>query len=112
MTMAVAIGYDWLFDKLSPETRRVVRESILQKGFAPSNDKQYNWFLKAENNWNQVCNTGLVYGALALLDSDSKEAAAVIERAMSSVPLSMKVYALTATIRKGIIIGDMGRVSM
>ena len=30
MTMAVAIGYDWLFDKLSPETRRVVRESILQ----------------------------------------------------------------------------------
>ena len=65
MTMAVAIGYDWLFDKLSPETRRVVRESILQKGFAPSNDKQYNWFLKAENNWNQVCNTGLVYGALA-----------------------------------------------
>lgn len=93
MTMAVAIGYDWLFDKLSPETRRVVRESILQKGFAPSNDKQYNWFLKAENNWNQVCNTGLVYGALALLDSDSKEAAAVIERAMSSVPLSMKVYA-------------------
>ena len=112
MTMAVAIGYDWLFDKLSPETRRVVRESILQKGFAPSNDKQYNWFLKAENNWNQVCNTGLVYGALALLDSDSKEAAAVIERAMSSVPLSMKCTRLTATIRKGIIIGDMGRVSM
>lgn len=93
MTMAVAIGYDWLFDKLSPETRRLARESILQKGFAPSNDKQYNWFLKAENNWNQVCNTGLVYGALALLDSDGKEAAAVIERAMSSVPLSMKVYA-------------------
>ncbi len=93
MTMAVAIGYDWLYDRLSPETKKLAREAILQKGFAPSNDEQYNWFLKAENNWNQVCNTGLVYGALALLESDTKVATGIIERAMSSVPLSMKVYA-------------------
>lgn len=93
MTMAVAIGYDWLYDGLAPETKALVRESIRLKGFAPSNDGEYNWFLKAGNNWNQVCNTGLVYGALAILESDGEEAAAVIERAMSSVPLSMKVYA-------------------
>lgn len=93
MTMAVAIGYDWLYDKLSAETKQLARESILLKGFAPSNDEQYNWFLKAGNNWNQVCNAGLVYGALALMDTDQKEAIAVVERAMASVPLSMKVYA-------------------
>lgn len=93
MTMAVAIGYDWLYDKLSNETKQLVRESILQKGFAPSNDEQYNWFLKAGNNWNQVCNAGLVYGALALMETDRDEAIAVVERAIASVPLSTKVYA-------------------
>lgn len=93
MTMAVTIGYDWLYNKLTPKTRKLVRESILQKGFEPSYDKRYNWFLKAANNWNQVCNAGLVYGAIALLDTDYKQSVDVIERAMSSVPLSMKVYA-------------------
>ena len=71
------------------------RVVVMEKGSIIAADEPHKIgeFLKAENNWNQVCNTGLVYGALALLDSDSKEAAAVIERAMSSVPLSMKVYA-------------------
>ena len=48
--MAVAIGYDWLFDRLSPDARRLVQEAILNKGFAPSRDKIYNWFLRATNN--------------------------------------------------------------
>ena len=31
MTMALAIGYDWLYDSLQPDTRRVVREAIIEK---------------------------------------------------------------------------------
>ena len=93
MTMAVAIGYDWLFGKLSPDTRKLVKEAILNKGFAPSRDKRYNWFLRASNNWNQVCNAGLVYGALAVLEDHPEEAREIIERALSTVDLTLKGYA-------------------
>jgi hypothetical protein len=92
MTMAVAIGYDWLFDRLSPDARRLVQEAILNKGFAPSRDKKYNWFLRATNNWNQVCNAGLVYGALAVLEDHPEEAREIIERALSTVGLTLKGY--------------------
>lgn len=93
MTMAVALGYDWLFDKLSTDTRKLVKEAILNKGFAPSRDKRYNWFLSASNNWNQVCNAGLVYGALAVLEDHPGEAREIIERALSTVGLTLKGYA-------------------
>ncbi|WP_370862172.1 heparinase II/III domain-containing protein [Parabacteroides faecis] len=93
MTMAVALGYDWLFDKLSTDTRKLVKEAILNKGFAPSRDKRYNWFLSESNNWNQVCNAGLVYGALAVLEDHPGEAREIIERALSTVGLTLKGYA-------------------
>ena len=33
MTMAVAIGYDWLFDYLKESTRNKIREAIVKKAF-------------------------------------------------------------------------------
>jgi hypothetical protein len=73
ITMAMAIGYDWLYDKLQPETKQMVREAILQKGIAPSKVKPNNKFLSAVHNWNQVCNAGMIFGALALLETDREE---------------------------------------
>lgn len=93
MTMAVAIGYDWLYDHLSPETRKMIREAILTKGFAPSKDEKFNWFLRSTNNWNQVCNAGMVYGALAVLEDHPEEARGIIERALSTIGLTLKGYA-------------------
>ena len=65
--MALAIGYDWLYDSLQPDTRRVVREAIIAKGFDAVKNTRHAWFYTAKNNWNSVCNSGLAYGALALL---------------------------------------------
>lgn len=93
MTLAVSLGYDWLYDKLQPETKKLIKESILNKGFAPSKDRQYNSFLRTENNWNQVCNAGMVYGALAIMEDHREEAIEIIERAMSTIGISVKGYA-------------------
>ena len=71
MTMALAIGYDWLYDLLSDETRRVIEDAIIEKGLKPSYDERYNWFVDAVHNWNQVCHAGMTYGALALWDAFS-----------------------------------------
>lgn len=93
MTMAVAIGYDWLYDCLSPETKKIITDAILTKGFEPSRNSRYNWFLKSENNWNQVCNAGMVYGALAVMDDHRDESVEMIERAMSTIGTCAKGYA-------------------
>lgn len=93
MTMALAIGYDWLYDQLSPQTRRTVCRAILDKGFAPAEDTKNAWFYRAKSNWNQVCNGGLLYGALAVYEEAPREAARIVERCLETNPLALESYA-------------------
>jgi hypothetical protein len=56
MTNAVALGYDWLFDYLSPEERAILRKAIVTKGLEPGlaiYAKKSGWHT-ATHNWNQV----------------------------------------------------------
>ena len=92
MTMAMAIGYDWLYPKLSDESKKAIRDAIVQKGIYPSLDPKYNSWLRVTNNWNQVCNAGMTYGALAVAEDHPGLAQNVIEQAIASVPLSMDEY--------------------
>lgn len=89
MTLAVAIGYDWLFDQLSAENRKIIKEAILKKGIEPSLDSKYNYFVTAEHNWNQVCNAGISFGALAIAEDEPALANQIIQRAIESVPRAM-----------------------
>jgi hypothetical protein len=89
MTLAAAIGYDWLYNELPEVSRKIIKEAIVKKGLAPSLDQQYNGFLKAEHNWNQVCNAGMTFGALAVAEEESELAAKIISRAVETLPKSM-----------------------
>jgi hypothetical protein len=93
MTMGLAIGYDWLYDGLSPGARHKLRTAIVDKGLRTSLEPRYNGWLNFANNWNQVCNAGLVFGALSVLDSEPVLAKQIISRAVETLPLAMKQYA-------------------
>lgn len=93
MTMALGVGYDWLYPALSEASRRTIREAIVEKGFKPSYDTAYNWFIDAEHNWNQVCNGGLAFGAIAVAESEPEWAQKIIDRAIDKVRLPMRHYA-------------------
>lgn len=92
MTMAVSIGYDWLFNSLSKTTLSILKESIVRKGLQPSFEKENNWWLTSDGNWNQVCNAGMTFGALAIYDQEPELAAKIINRAIETISLTMKVY--------------------
>lgn len=92
MTMGVAIGYDWLYNVLPESTKNELKHAIVHKGLNPSKDSNYNWFLRTENNWNQVCNAGMTFGALAVQEDYPSLANEIIERAFETIPLSMEVY--------------------
>jgi hypothetical protein len=93
MTMAVAIGYDWLYNDLSDASKSIIKEAILKKGLEPSMNPKHNSWLKAEHNWNQVCNAGMTYGAMAIYEDQPELAKEIINRAITSIVLPMHDYA-------------------
>lgn len=93
MTMAVAIGYDWLYNSLKKSSKEKIRKAIISKGIEPSFDDQYNDWLNSNHNWNQVCNTGITYGALAVFESIPNKATEIIKRSINSIKRPMKQYA-------------------
>lgn len=92
MTLGVAIGYDWLYDDLSENSRNIIKEAILKKGIEPSFDSRYNSWLKASHNWNQVCNAGMTYGALAIFEENPTLSKQIIDRAKESIKLPLEDY--------------------
>lgn len=94
MTTALAIGYDWLYHDLSESSKVLIREAIINKGLKASNIEKYSnkkW-LNEVNNWNQVCNGGMVLGALAIYETDSLLANEIINRAKESIKLPLSAY--------------------
>lgn len=94
MTMAMAIGYDWLYSGLGEESRAIIRDAIISKGIDPSLDESANTnWLTSTNNWNQVCHCGISYGAMAVAEDIPQLARIVVDRAIDAIALPMKEYA-------------------
>ena len=93
MTMAVAIGYDWLYDKMTPAERKTVARAIIDKGLKPALNPSDAWFYTSEINWNSVCNAGMVYGALAVWEEDPDFCRSMLEKSLESNKLAYKAYA-------------------
>lgn len=93
MTLAVALGYDWLYHELTPGMRDTLRTAIVRHGLAPGMDayrgKTDSWWVRTTNNWNQVCNGGLAIGALAIAEDSASLARSVLDSALRSIPTSM-----------------------
>lgn len=92
MVMGLAIGYDWLHTYLDEQTKLKICNAILEKGFNEAKDTKNAWFYRRANNWNSVCNSGLVFGALALFDKIPETSKEVIEKAMDTNPIALACY--------------------
>lgn len=85
MATAVALGYDWLYNDLQDATRAKAEKALRDYAFKPANEKTWNLnFYEATNNWNQVCNGGLVCAALAIYETCATDAKAIIEKSLES----------------------------
>ena len=91
MNTALAIGYDWLYNDLDKNSRQIIRDAIVNKGLLPSMEND-QWWLKATNNWNQICNAGMVLGALAVYEDEPELATEIIKRAETSIQLPLNEY--------------------
>nr|WP_294941943.1 heparinase II/III family protein [uncultured Mucilaginibacter sp.] len=107
-TLGVSIAYDWLYSGISAESRGIVKTAILKKGLEPSLDPKYNGWLKWTNNWNQVCNSGMAFGALAIYEDNPQLAKTIINRAITTTPLAMAEYAPNGAFVEGFMYWSYG----
>ena len=96
MTHAFAIAYDWF--PWSEDQKTVLRDAIVANGLKPAlkcynGETDFGWWVKADHNWNQVCNGGIGMGALALLPELPGLCQEVLDHAVTSLQLPMKRFA-------------------
>jgi hypothetical protein len=93
MSHAVGLGYDWLYSYFDNETREKIKAGLIKNGLEEGLIAyKKNWWAKSEHNWNQVCNGGLIVGALAIAESDPNYAEQIIISAVESLPRAIKSY--------------------
>jgi autotransporter-associated beta strand protein len=87
MSLAVAIGYDWLWEYMDAPTRAEIAAALRKYGLDASREKQ-SW-ITAVNNWGQVCHAGILAAALALAEEDPVGTAAFVQRCIERLPTPM-----------------------
>lgn len=94
MSMAVSIALDWTAGKLPASTIELAKDALIEKGLKPSwpaNGKNPGWSY-GTNNWNQVCNGGMIAASIAIAEIDPELAAKTIHRALDGIPHSLVEY--------------------
>ena len=94
MSMAVAIALDWTAGKLPKSTIEMAKTALIEKGIKPSwpaNGKNPGWAF-GTNNWNQVCNGGMIAASIAIAEKDPELAAKTIHRALEGMVHSLAEY--------------------
>ena len=98
MTHAFAIGYDWLYNALTPEERTTFRDALVSKGLDQgllAYQQKTRWTTE-HYNWNVVCNAALAMGALAVGDELHDKAADILRAALDSIARGLSTYGRTA----------------
>ena len=95
MSMAVAFALDWTAGKLPKSTIELAKTALIEKGIKPSwpeSGKNPGWAF-GTNNWNQVCNGGMIAASIAIAEKDPELAAKTISRALDGMVHSLVEYA-------------------
>jgi hypothetical protein len=94
MSLAVALALDWTMGDLPKTTEELAIQSLIEKGIKPSwpeSGKNPGWAY-GNNNWNQVCNGGMIAASIAIAERDPDLAAKTISRALDGIPHSLVEY--------------------
>lgn len=92
-----AIGYDYLYDWMTPEQRKLARDNITEKGL---NAIMYQyqkgtkgWIWERPDNWTLEANSGAIMAALAICDEERDVSLKVLTNAMKSIEKAVMCYA-------------------
>ena len=104
MSHAVGVGYDWIYHELDEPTRKRIRKALVDLGLKPGIERHKNDYhhFSYGYNWNQVCNGGLLIGALAIAESEPETAQFIVAQALEHLPTALESYAPDGVWAEGI----------
>ncbi len=86
-----AFVYDGLYNYMTPDQRKILEEGVLKHALnigkyqIDGGKSVWKWYL-ANNNWNGICNSGLIVAALAMYEENPDFLSQVIAAAMNCLP--------------------------
>lgn len=93
MSMAVAFALDWAGEALPKSTVDLAKTALINKGIKPSfPEKGELGWVNGTNNWNQVCNGGMIAASIMIADRDPELASRTISRALDGMSNALKQY--------------------
>lgn len=94
--IAVALCYDWLYDRLESGERALIEGALWRNILAPAAvafaDPQADWPRRREN-YTLVSNAGIALAALAVGHIDTRAAAAILGEALNSTANALEAFA-------------------
>ncbi len=91
MATAVALAVDWVGKDLPKATVSQAKQALIEKGIQPSWEGNHGW-INGTNNWNQVCNGGMIAASIVIADQDPELAAKTISRSLDGMPHALAEY--------------------
>ena len=105
MSLAVAIAIDWTGHALPAKTVEMAKNALIEKGLIPSETKMN---FNSTNNWNQVCNGGMIAASIAIAEKDPELAAKTIKKSLDGMPNALKQYIPDGVYPEGATYWDYG----
>lgn len=106
VTNGLGVGYDWIYSYMTTAQKTTIRDAIISKGLQPGLDNYTSYktssFPKDESNWNNVCNGGMIVGALAIAKENKAVAEQVLQAALPSSLNGFKQWAPDGGYSEGI----------
>lgn len=91
MAVAVAMAVDWVGKDLPEGTVELAENMLIEKALNPGIEGQHGW-INGTNNWNQVCNAGMIAASIVIAEKDPELAARTIRRSLDGIPYALNVY--------------------
>lgn len=92
ITTAASLAYDWLYVNLTPRERDFAQKTILKKGLeAALAPRDSSWAVLTDYQ-KQIINTGLVFGALAIYETQPELARSILNRSIRSTRQLLNLY--------------------
>ena len=95
MSLAIALALDWTARDLPQPTIALAKKSLIEKGIKTSwpEDGSTPGWVNSTNNWNQVCNAGMIAASIAVAEIDPELAAKTIQRSINGMNHALWEYA-------------------
>ena len=91
MSLAVALALDWTNGRLPNSTIDMAQNALVHKGILAGGRSKPK-IVRGDNNWNQVCNGGMIAAAIVLAEVQPELAASTINQALDALPNVLKSY--------------------